>query len=193
MQLRERRAAIRKYCLKKQRRSTHIMPLDTHGWRHEHAHFKSHMCPEMYARKDKYEKKILWFWVDVAVEEGTRTEGDKEELERSTELGEALAGQCKFGLGKSPSAGGFAPAPGAGSSNDSEDDEGEDSEDPESEETDEGKTPAPKPKRPASNSSKGKGPQKKPRCNDFVEELPEEDIGCTALDHYMSHDCHLPV
>ncbi|CAE7761025.1 STRN3 [Symbiodinium sp. CCMP2456] len=53
-------------------------------------------------RKDKYEKKLIWYYCDVAYE-GVRSDKDEEELRRDTRLGEAGApvGAVALGLGAS--------------------------------------------------------------------------------------------
>ena len=59
-------------------------------------------------RKDKYEKKLLWFYTDIAFE-GVRSEKDEEQLDRSTQLGETTSGKVPLGLSKASQGGGSVP------------------------------------------------------------------------------------
>ena len=54
--------------------------------------------PDCCFRKDKYQKKLLWYWCDIAYE-GTKASKDEEELIRDTSLGDdARVSEVPLGL-----------------------------------------------------------------------------------------------
>ena len=69
-------------------------------------------------RKDKYEKNLLWYYMDISYT-GTRAEEDKETMRRETDLGEGAATKVPLGLARGETRTGGAAPP----SDASEDDE----------------------------------------------------------------------
>ena len=51
-------------------------------------------------RKDKYQKKLIWYYCDIAYE-GVRSDKDEEQLTRDTMLGEGGVSDVPLGLGAS--------------------------------------------------------------------------------------------
>ena len=89
---------------------------------------KSHpSTTDCYLRKDKYQKKLIWYWCDVAYE-GTKANRDEEELLRDTTISDgARVRDVALGLGASlPDLDSQDEA-----DNDADDDEDEDEEDDE--------------------------------------------------------------
>ena len=95
MQLRERRKAIRKYCMRKENKKSHT--------RHGSPTAVMLLNPQTKAsvRKDKYEKNLIWYYCDIAYE-GVRSDKDEEQLTRDTMLGDGAAvSDVPLGLGAS--------------------------------------------------------------------------------------------
>ena len=124
-------------------------------------------------RRDKYEKKLLWFWVDIAYK-GTHEEEESETLNRATDFGTSSSARIPLGLGTGTTAGGGAPPPAGsddedeGGEEDDDDDDQQESGDDSDEMSDDGRGRAKSKREPA---------KKKARFNkkaSFGEELPEE-------------------
>ena len=63
-------------------------------------------------RRDKYERKLLWFWAETGYE-GERLAKDEEELTRTTEIAEGFTDKVALGLDQASSRGGGPLPPGA--------------------------------------------------------------------------------
>ena len=129
-------------------------------------------------RKDKYERKVLWFYVDISFT-GTHEEEDEEQLHRSTDFGEADARRIPLGLGTNVSEGGGAPPPPISDEeleemdDDNDNENGEDDDD----DDDDDDIPGSSDDSDDERGSKGKPQKKKPKLNpkkSFDEEIPEE-------------------
>ena len=116
-------------------------------------------------RRDKYEKKLLWFYTDVAFE-GVRSEKDEEHLDRSTELGETTSGKIPLGLSEASKRGGSVPP---ASSSDGERNVGSSG----SSGSEVGSSTESSGKRSAEKRSKGS--RKKPKSSKISEEVPDEE------------------
>ena len=125
-------------------------------------------------RKDKYERKLLWFYVDISFT-GTHEEEDEEQLHRSTDFGEADARRIPLGLGTNVSEGGGAPPPPISDEELEEMDDDNDNENVEDDDDDD--IPGSSDDSDDERGSKGKPQKKKPKLNpkkSFDEEIPEE-------------------
>ncbi|CAE7897038.1 unnamed protein product, partial [Symbiodinium microadriaticum] len=88
---------------------------------------------DCYLRKDKYQKKLIWYWCDIAYE-GTQANRDEEELLRDTAISDgARVSDVAFGLG------GSLPDLNSEDDNDNDGDDDEDEDEEEDEEADEPK------------------------------------------------------
>ena len=126
-------------------------------------------------RKDKYEKHLLWYWVDTAYT-GKQKSTDMEELSRQTELGETSISTVPLGLSR-PATKRGGPAP-PDSEDESDDHESIDQES--SEESDEERPDSEM--KSSRKSSKCKQPKAK-KSKSFEEEYPEQAsqaIVCTC-------------
>ena len=141
-------------------------------------------------RKDKYQKNLLCFWVDVKFE-GQMRKAEEEELNRQTQLGDAFVKKVPLRLRGRPTgknAGALLELSDDDDDDDDDDDgqtsataspasktENHDAEDADDDDVEDGEgsgdTPSPKRKRRASKGRKSAKRGKK----DFAEELPTED------------------
>ncbi|CAE7683889.1 unnamed protein product [Symbiodinium necroappetens] len=102
--------AVRKFCMKKENRKTHIL-------------------------KDKYQKKLLWYWCDIAYE-GVQAKKDEEELTRDTAISSgSRVTEVPLGLGAS------LPALDSDEDMNDADDDEDDDEDEDGEEAEDSKQP----------------------------------------------------
>ncbi|CAE7184368.1 unnamed protein product, partial [Symbiodinium pilosum] len=133
-------------------------------------------------RRDKYQKNLLWYWVDTKYK-GLRTEEDKETLRRQTELGKGATTKVPLGLARpSTKTGGAAPPSESDDDDDEEADDESEVDDGESgsgddgeSKSDDGNDDSPKrKKRPQSKPSKSRKPKRK--RDELDEELPDEDL-----------------
>ena len=136
-------------------------------------------------RRDKYEKKLLWYWVDTKYK-GLRTEEDKEKLKRSTTLGDGTTSKVPLGLARGATKRGGPPPPTDSEAEESVNDDGEDASASDDENHGEsGSEDSSIKKRPRSKPKKSKGKAKRRRSQgDFHEEVPDEAPGaytCEAL------------
>ena len=170
---RERRRAIRKYCLQASRRATHVR-------QGVHVRFDVlgalHVDGAWLYRRDKYQRKLLWYWVDTNFE-GKHREEDAEELSRDLELGESRAKDVALGLSKASVRGGGVPPPGEASEEESfaeliDDDDDNDDDDSRGEGSE--NTPE-KPRKGKKNKARAKASSSR-RCQvqALEEELPGE-------------------
>ena len=83
-------------------------------------------------RKDKYEKKLIWYYCDVAYE-AVRSDKDEEQISRDTGLGEAQVGDVALGLG--------ASLPNLNSDDEDDVEDDDDDEDEKDDDAEEGKQP----------------------------------------------------
>ena len=89
--------------------------------------------PHSVIRKDKYEKKLLWYWCDIAYE-ATKATKDEEELIRETDICDgAPVSDVGFGLGSA--------LPNLDSDDESDSDDQDDDEDDDEEKDDEAEEP----------------------------------------------------
>ncbi|CAE7234080.1 STRN3, partial [Symbiodinium sp. CCMP2456] len=115
--------------------------------------------------KDKYEKKLKWFWADVGYE-GTLTETDREKLTRETDIASgSKVAKVPLGLSRTQPLRPDAPAA-SGSEDDDEDDTDDETSEGESESDGAGSKPA-KP-------TKGKDKKKRKREDDKDDDEAEE-------------------
>ncbi|CAE7770414.1 unnamed protein product [Symbiodinium sp. CCMP2592] len=145
-----RRKAVRKFCLRKENRKTHV--------------------------KDKYEKKLKWFWADVGYE-GTLTETDREKLTRETEIASgSKVAKVPLGLSRSQPL-----RPDAAASSESEDDVDEDdSEDESSEEESDSDGAGAKSAKPT------KGKEKKKRKKEEEKDDDDDEVLSWVLEHMQA-------
>ena len=129
-------------------------------------------------RRDKYEKNLLWYWVDTKYK-GLRTEEDKETLRRRTDLGGGSTTKVPLGLARpSTKTGGAAPP--SDSDNDeggdaSEDDDGEsESKDENGDSNSDDVDDSPKSKKTKPRPKPSKSRKAKRKRDDLDEELPDE-------------------
>ena len=131
------------------------------------------------ARKDKYEKKLLWYWLDTAYI-GKMKSKEEEKLTRTTDLGEADVKNVPMGLTK-PVASRGGPMPPDFSDDDhveitDDDDDDDDGSAADTDEDGEGDSEEP------SSGGKNKSPKrskrnkgKKSGSKSFDEEVPDEE------------------
>ena len=139
-------------------------------------------CNCISPRRDKYQKNLLWYWVDTKYK-GLRTEEDKETLRRQTELGKGATTKVPLGLARpSTKTGGAAPPSESDDDDDEEADDESEVDDGESgsgddgeSKSDDGNDDSPKrKKRPQSKPSKSRKPKRK--RDELDEELPDEAL-----------------
>ncbi|CAE7525731.1 STRN3, partial [Symbiodinium pilosum] len=128
--------------------------------------------------KDKYEKNLLWYYVDISYK-GTRTEEDKETLKRQTDLGEGTSSKVPLGLARAETKrGGAAPPSDSSEGDDDISDDNDDDDDGESSSKDgkdSGDSECESRKKPRG-KAKSKGRKNKRKRDELEEEMPDEDM-----------------
>ena len=133
-------------------------------------------------RRDKYEKKLLWYWVDTKYK-GLRTEEDVERLRRSTTLGEGTTTKVPLGLARGATKKGGPPPPSDSDDGCDSASEGEDASLMDDADNGESGSEA-SPKRSRRKSKKPRASKRRRSRDDFHEEVPDEAPGvhtCEAV------------
>ena len=135
-------------------------------------------------RKDKYEKNLLWYYVDISYT-GTRTEEDKETMRRETDLGEGATTKVPLGLARGETRRGGAAPPSDTSEDDediSDDDAADDDDDgdgasssKDGQDSGNSEDESPKPKK-SRGKPKAKGRKSKRKRDELEEETPDEAL-----------------
>ena len=135
-------------------------------------------------RKDKYEKNLLWYYVDISYT-GTRTEEDKETMRRETDLGEGATTKVPLGLARGETRRGGAAPPSDTSEGDediSDDDAADDDDDgdgasssKDGQDSGNSEDESPKPKK-SRGKPKAKGRKSKRKRDELEEETPDEAL-----------------
>eukprot|EP00439_Symbiodinium_sp_Y106_P037270 s898_g4.t1 len=125
--------------------------------------------PHSVIRKDKYEKKLLWYWCDIAYE-GTKATKDEEELIRETDICDgAPVSDVGFGLGSA--------LPNLDSDDENDSDDQDDDEDDDEEKDDEAEEPKAKlARRKSKESQQQEDPDEATYCLQIAFNMKAENL-----------------